>query len=1068
MPDSNSTVNNKGFLSELLPMWVAIFGLVFATGSLVAQEAESSEDSKKVVEADEDEEDSKEDASANSDEALEEEVVSDDEDEDSPKSQSLYADEDMEEVITTGTYMPISDPTALIVRYTAADIEEMGVTDLSDFFRRVPEQFNSTTPQTSTSWSTGDELGGDSGGIYYAQNLATVNLHGMGSGNTLVLLDGRRVAGFGGSERDIVNILGIPLEAIAAVEIQLDGGSAVYGADALGGVVNFITKKNYRGISLNMKQDNSYTGADDYTTGMTFGFNWAKFRTTVSIETGEREPIINAKTGHKTLDFRHLFGPEYDYRNFDYAQPGIVREWNGSSRYPGPYYSDWYINGSFTIDWEKRNFIAQLPPDHTGLNSTPEDFNYGRENIHPYNRIEPVNGAHSSRDGMVMNVYYDLNDNVEIFMNSRYSTDTSFQEMWSIYSLAMRLVVPATNAYNPFGRPMHVTYVPGNEQDTGILPIPFRKVEGENKNVTLGVKWKLIGENELEFSVTEGRSSNLLLRFQSSTRRERYAPGTDEFYRRLASPDPDEAFNLFGNGTVGGAPFRDFLGNTSRQIGTNRVTEIAVLAKGFWFELNGERISYSLRYSQRALRYTNRYQYLAGLYVYDFDYNAIWNGFSEPVSRSNNFSFEFWLPIFSHEEPKLWGKEMQFTIKNTRTGNFNWGVVSGFDFQFETTEGWVWNPSTLEWETVPVNQWEYGIDRAEAEFIKFEEYDNAPSFGLYYEPLRDLTVTINYSKNVEPPLTSQLYDSLEGSDWWVNDVVDPCHRDADTPEGEYEEVFYDRVPYRYSWANPNLKSTKSVNWSLRMVWKPQFFQNFEGTFTFADRSVRDKVDRGINYRTEPRALCYDVIASRTPEGVLEFINYDYFNAYQDKTVTAGAIIKYRLQFESIGLVETTLQYNAYIERKREPLKGLVFSALGTARDPDKYTGSVGVFWSKGSASANLSFDYTPGYLNDRAHYCSYLQIINEVGQCYELYGPWGANGVYRSGYLQMEVGSLTTVYFSGAYRFSPEFSVRFSAQNLLNRSAPLTIRDRKPYDATRWDARGRVLSMSFNYTPSFY
>ena len=55
-----------------------------------------------------------------------------------------------------------------------------------------------------------------------------------------------------------------------------------------------------------MKQDNSYTGADDYTTGMTFGFNWAKFRTTVSLETSEREPIINAKTGHHTLDFRHL------------------------------------------------------------------------------------------------------------------------------------------------------------------------------------------------------------------------------------------------------------------------------------------------------------------------------------------------------------------------------------------------------------------------------------------------------------------------------------------------------------------------------------------------------------------------------------------------------------------------------------------------------------------------------------------------------------------------------------------------------------------------------------------
>ena len=1054
MLNFSSTVNKKGFLSEIVPMWVAIFGLVFATGSLVAQEAESSEDSDKVVEEDEDEKDS--------DEALDEEVVGEDGEASDEESESAYADEEMEEVITTGTYMPISDPTALIVRYTAADIEAMGVTDLSDFFRKIPEQFNSTTPQTSTSFATGDELGGDSGGLYYNFNLSTVNLHGMGSGNTLVLLDGRRVAGFGGSERDIVNILGIPMEAIEAVEIQLDGGSAVYGADALGGVVNFITKKNYRGITLNMKQDNSYTGADDYTSGVTFGFNWAKFRTTISMETSEREPIINAKTGLNTLDFRHLFGPAYDYRDYNYSQPGIVKEWNGSVRYPGAYYSDWYINGSFNIDWEKRNFIAQLPLDHSGLNSTVDDFNYGLENITPYNRLEPVNGAHSSRDGGVMNIYYDLNENVEIFLNSRYSTDNSFQQNFSIYSLAMRLVVPASNAYNPFGRPMYVTYVPGNEQDTGILPIPFRKAEGVNKNVTIGVKWKYAGENEIELSVTEGRSSNRQLSFQSSTRRERYAPGTDEFYRRLASPDPEVAFNLFGNGTVGGAPFKDFLGNTSRRIGTNRVTEIALRASGFWFEMNGERISYAFRYSQRAIRYTNRYQYLGGLFEYDFDYNAIWNGISEPVSRNNSFSFEFWLPVFSHEEAKLWGKELQLTIKNIRTGNFNWGVIDGFDFNFELGEGWAWDPSTTDWTTVPVYSYEYGIDRDEANFVKYAEHDNAPSIGFYYEPMQDVTVRVNYSKNVEPPLTSQLYDSYDESSWFVYDVLDPC----DTTEGEPKSVFYDRVPYRYSFANPNLKSSVSENWSVRVNWSPEFFQNFEFDLTYADRSHKDKVDRGINYRSEPTALCYPEIASRTPEGALDYINYDYFNAHEDSTKTLTTNITYRMQGDLIGLIETRLAYNAYIERKREPLKGLVFSALGTMRDPDKYTGRLQVFWDKGRLNMNMTARYTPGYLNDRAHYCRWQQIVQEVGECAQ-FAPWGANGIY-GGYLSMDVGSLTTIDFSFAYRFSPEFSLRFSSQNLFNRNAPITIRDRKPYDATRWDARGRVLSMSFSYSPSFY
>ena len=1044
MLNSSLSENKKGFLTEMLPVWVAIFGLVFATGSSAAQETENSEDSDKAVEEDEVSED-----------ALDEEVVSEDDEATDEVSTSPYDDEDMEVVITTGTYMPISDPTALIVRYTAEQIEAMGVTDLSDFFRKIPEQFNSTTPQTSTSFDTGDELGGDSGGLYYNFNLSTVNLHGMGSGNTLVLLDGRRVAGFGGSERDIVNILGIPLEAIEAVEIQLDGGSAVYGADALGGVVNFITKKNYRGITLNMKQDNSYTGADDYTSGVTFGFNWAKFRTTVSIETSEREPIINAKTGHKTLDFRELLGPAFDYRDFSRSQPGIVREWNGSVRYPGAYFSDWYIDGSFNIDWEKRNFIAQLPLDHTGLNASVDDFN---DNIEPYNRIEPVNGAHSSRDGAVMNIYYDLNEKVELFLNSRYATDNSFQQNFNIYTLAMQLVVPASNAYNPFGRPMYVTYVPGNEQDTGILPVPFRKAEGENKNVTIGVKWKYAGENELELSVTEGRSSNRRLAFQSTTRRDRYAPGTEEFYRRLASPDPEVAFNLFGNGTVGGAPFKDFLGNTSQTISANRVTEIALRASGFWFEMNGERISYAFRYSQRAIRYRNLRRYLSGFFQYEFDENAVWNGISEPVSRNNSFSFEFWLPIFSHEEAKLWGKELQLTIKNIRTGNFNWGAIGGYSSNFEVIETWAWDPSSTDWTTVPGYNYESGVDRDEAEFINYAEHDNAPSFGLYYEPLRDVTVRVNYSKNVEPPLTSQLYDSYDDSEWFVYDVLDPYD-----PRGPQ---FYERVPYRLTWANPNLKSSVSENWSVRINWSPEFFQNFEMDVTYADRSFKDKIERGIYYSSEPTALKYPEIAKRTEEGYLDYISYDYFNGYEDSTKTLTANVTYRIQADRIGLIETRLAYNSYLERHREPLEGLIYSALGTMRDPDKYTGRFQVFWDKGRVNANMTLRYTPGYLNDRAHYCSYTQIINEVGRCAQ-FAPWGADGVY-GGYLELDVGSLTMVDFSFAYRFSPEFSLRFSSQNLFNRNAPLNIRDRKPYDATRWNARGRVLSMSFSYSPNFY
>ncbi len=1067
MPNSSSTVNKKGILSEVLPVWVAIFGLVFATGSLVAQEADSAEDPDQVVEEDEDsdEEDSeksKEEAASESDDeanetALDEEVVNEDDETTEAESATSLEDEEMEEVITTGTYMPVSDPTALTEVYTAAEIEAMGVSDLADFFRRVVSQFNSTNPGTSTSFNNGDQLGGDSGGLYYNPNLATVNLHAMGSGNTLVLLDGRRMAGFGGSERDVVNILGVPLEAIERVEIMLDGGSAVYGADAIAGVVNFITKKDYKGISFSMKQDNSFTGADDYTTGMTFGFNWAKFRTTVSLEMSEREPIVNKKTGFSTLDYTELLGPEFDYRNYDYSQPGIVKHWNGSTRYPSVYYNDWYINGTFNIDWEKRNFVAQLRPDHSGLNATLEDFNYGLENIVPYNRIEPVNGAHSSRDGGTMNIYYDLTDKIELFMQSRYSENNTYQQFWSIYSISMRVAVPATNAYNPFGQVMFVTYVPGNEQDTGILPIPYRQDYGTDKNVTFGAKWKYFGQNELEFSVTEARSRNFTHYFRSTTRRERYAPGTDEFYRRLASPDPNVAFNLFGNGTVGGAPFADFLGDTAQRIGTNRTTDIVLLAKGFWFEMNGEAISYSVRYSQRAIRYTNVYRSTAGLTDYEFDYNAIWNGFSEPVSRNNSLSFELWLPLFSSEEGRWWGKELQLTIKNTRSGNFNWGVVGGFDFDFSITGVDVWNPETTEWETVPGYNFQYGIDRSQAEFIKYERYDNAPSVGFYYEPMEDMVVRLNYSKNVEPPLTSELYDSYDESSWFVYDVVD--NYDPRGPQ------FYDRVPYRYSYANPNLESAVSENVSIKIDWIPSFLKDrFDATITYSHRAYKNKIDRGFNYRAEPTALAYPEIAVRTPEGYLDFISYDYFNAYRDLTQTLNLDVSYRFQNAFVGMLELRALYNTYLAREREPLKGLVFKDLGTQADPDRYTGQLHIYWDKGKFQSNTLVKYTPGYLNDRAHYCRWEQVREGVGRCAQ-FQPWGANRIY-GGYIELDVGSLTTVDFSLKYLFSDTFNMQFSSQNLFNRNAPITIKDRKPYDPVRWDARGRVLSISFKYSPT--
>jgi iron complex outermembrane recepter protein len=100
---------------------------------------------------------------------------------------------------------------------------------------------------------------------------SSANLRGQGAGATLVLLNGRRVAahGLGGGAVDINQI---PLAAVERVEILKDGASAIYGTDAIGGVINFILKKDYEGFGVSTFIDKTEAGGGDiYKTSITAG-----------------------------------------------------------------------------------------------------------------------------------------------------------------------------------------------------------------------------------------------------------------------------------------------------------------------------------------------------------------------------------------------------------------------------------------------------------------------------------------------------------------------------------------------------------------------------------------------------------------------------------------------------------------------------------------------------------------------------------------------------------------------------------------------------------------------------
>lgn len=152
-------------------------------------------------------------------------------------------------IIVTGSRIrrdPNDSPLPLQV-ITTQELERNGINN--------PEQL---LAYLTTSGTAGDNLASNADVVrdqQRGQNGASfANLRSQGSGATLVLLNGRRVASHG-LQGSAVDVNQIPFSAIERVEVLKEGASAIYGTDAIGGVINFILRKNYQGLSLNAFTD---------------------------------------------------------------------------------------------------------------------------------------------------------------------------------------------------------------------------------------------------------------------------------------------------------------------------------------------------------------------------------------------------------------------------------------------------------------------------------------------------------------------------------------------------------------------------------------------------------------------------------------------------------------------------------------------------------------------------------------------------------------------------------------------------------------------------------------------
>jgi iron complex outermembrane receptor protein len=177
--------------------------------------------------------------------------------------------DDLEEVVVTGTHIRgIDNKTNPIIVIDRDQIDRSGYSSTQDLFRSLPQNF------TSGDASEDGIFGGNAHAAGNQDYASGVNLRGLGVSSTLVLLNGHRLApsSFG----SFVDVSLIPLSAIDRVEILTDGSSAIYGSDAVGGVVNIILKKDYKGADTTARFGSVTNGSrHEELLAQTLGTTWS-------------------------------------------------------------------------------------------------------------------------------------------------------------------------------------------------------------------------------------------------------------------------------------------------------------------------------------------------------------------------------------------------------------------------------------------------------------------------------------------------------------------------------------------------------------------------------------------------------------------------------------------------------------------------------------------------------------------------------------------------------------------------------------------------------------------------
>jgi iron complex outermembrane receptor protein len=389
-------------------------------------------------------------------------------------TEQAAAEED-QDIVVVGTQIrgaQVTDALPVTV-LSEEDIDAIAPTSGDDLFRSIPQAGDVTFNEARLTGGINDARG----------DTASVNLRGIGTGNTLMLLNGRRMVLHPAIQVEnlvpvaTVNVNAIPTAGVRRVEVLRDGASAIYGTDAVAGVINTVLRDNYEGLDIEFEGSRAADSAmDQLDLSIQAGVDLNGGRTNISFfgNFTDRDPLFaDDRDFSRSSDLRPLISPnspffgDDDFRNTstDTPWPEFRRLVSSVANPYGLSTAALSMNGSTITTVSGGASVFHIQPltnascasveypvgfgtcfDNSVVSTTGAD-----ENLRYNSNDERTLWGDVIRNNAFVFVNHDFGD-VELFAElGGYTSElTSFRDQETNLT-TQRLIVPATNYWNPFG-----------------------------------------------------------------------------------------------------------------------------------------------------------------------------------------------------------------------------------------------------------------------------------------------------------------------------------------------------------------------------------------------------------------------------------------------------------------------------------------------------------------------------------------------------------------------------------------------------------------------------------------